>query len=107
MSRRPLPNALDLDLRGGLTDAVTPHAGVALLIDLGRRSGVIPAADRPLPPKQSAKGLGHAQSVEAFVLLSAWGGECLDDFAPLRGARGLPALLGYALPAAAPARQWL
>src|SRR5439155_4717424 len=71
MSRRPMPNALDLDLRGGLTDAVTPHAGVTLLIDLGRRSGVIPAADRHLPAKQSAKGLGHRQFVEAFVLLSA------------------------------------
>src|SRR5260370_40474674 len=45
MSRRPMPNALDLDLRGGLTDAVTPHAGVTLRIDLGRRSGVIPAAE--------------------------------------------------------------
>jgi hypothetical protein len=39
--RRPLANALDLDLRGGLTDAVTPHAGSALLIEVGRRSGVL------------------------------------------------------------------
>src|SRR5207302_1376207 len=78
MSRRPLPNALDLDLQGGLTDAVTPHAGIALLIDLGRRSGVLLAADQHLPPKKSGKGLGHAQFVEAFVLLSALGGECLD-----------------------------
>ena len=31
MRRKPLPNALDIDLRGGLTDKVTPHAGVALL----------------------------------------------------------------------------
>src|SRR4051812_14400693 len=107
MSRRPLPNALDLDLRGGLTDAVTPHAGVALLIDLGRRSGVLLAADRHLPPKKSAKGLGHTQFVEAFVLLSALGGECLDDFEPLRRDRGLAALLGYDLPAAATARPWL
>jgi len=107
MSRRPLPNALDLDLRGGLTDAVTPHAGVALLIDLGRRSGVIPAADRHLPAKKSAKGLGHSQFVEAFVVLSALGGECLDDFDPLRRDRGLAALLGYDLPAAPTARQWL
>src|SRR3954453_850275 len=84
MSRRPLPNALDLDLRGGLTDAVTPHAGVALLLDLGRRSGVSSAADRHLPAKKSAKGLGHRQFVEAFVVLSALGGECLDDFDPLR-----------------------
>ena len=27
MRRKPLPNALDIDLRGGLTERVTPHAG--------------------------------------------------------------------------------
>jgi hypothetical protein len=105
--RRPLPNALDIDLRGGLTDAVTPHAGAALLIDLGRRSGVLAAAERHLPAKKSSKGLGQGQFVEAFVLLSALGGDCLDDFDGLRRDRGLAALLGYDLPAASTARQWL
>jgi hypothetical protein len=107
MSRRPLPTALDIDLRGGLTDLVTPHAGVALLIELGRRSGAIPAADRQLPPKKSVQGLEHSQFVEAFVVLSAVGGECVDDCAPWRPDRDLAALLGYDLPAAATARQSL
>ena len=57
--RKPLPNALDIALRGGLTEAVTPHAGVALLIEAGRRSGVLAAAEKHLPPKRSAKGLGQ------------------------------------------------
>src|SRR5918998_3148368 len=105
--RRPLPNALDIDLRGGLTDAVTPHAGSALLIELGRRSGVLAAAERSLPAKRSSKGLGQGQFVEAVVVLSALGGECLDDFDGLRRDRGLAALLGYHLPAASTARQWL
>ena len=105
--RRPLPNALDIDLRGGLTDAVTPHAGSALLIDLGRRSGVMAAAERHLSAKKSAKGLGSGQFVESFVVLSTLGGECLDDFDGLRRDRGLAALLGYDLPAASTARQWL
>lgn len=105
--RRPLPNALDIDLRGGLTDAVTPHAGVALLIELGRRSGVMAAAEQRLPAKRSRKGLGEGQLVESFVLLSALGGDCIDDFDGLRRDRGLAALLGYDLPAAATARQWL
>ena len=105
--RKPLPNALDIDLRGGLTEEVTPHAGVALLIELGRRSGVMAAAEKSLPPKQSAKGLGQGQFVESVVLLSALGGECLDDFDGLRRDRGLAALLGYDLPAASTARQWL
>src|SRR5439155_12372940 len=105
--RKPLPNALDIDLRGGLTEEVTPHAGVALLIELGRRSGVMAAAEKSLPPKQSAKGLGQGQFVESVVLLSALGGECLDDFDGLRRDRGLAALLGYDLTAASTARQWL
>ncbi|HLQ35573.1 MAG TPA: IS1380 family transposase [Chloroflexota bacterium] len=105
--RKPLPNALDIDFRGGLTDQVTPHAGVALLIEVGRRSGVMAAAERHLPAKQSSKGLGQGQFVEAVVLLSALGGDCLDDFDGLRRDRGLAALVGYDLPAASTARQWL
>ncbi len=69
--RRPLANALDIDLRGGLTDQVTPQVGSALLIELGRRSGVIAAAERSLPTKQSSKGLRPGELVESFVVLSA------------------------------------
>src|SRR4051794_35961543 len=105
--RKPLPNALDIDLRGGLTNAVTPHAGVALLIEGGRRSGVRAAAEKHLPPKHSTKGLGQGQFVEGVVLLGALGGDCPDDFDSLRRDRGLAALLGYDLPAASTARQWL
>jgi hypothetical protein len=105
--RRPLPNALDIDLAGGLTEEVTPHAGVALLIELGRRSGVMAAAEKCLPPKKSAKGLGQGQMVESFVLLSALGGDCIDDFEGLRRDYGLRALVGYFLPSAPTARQWL
>lgn len=105
--RKPLPNALDIDFRGGLTEEVTPHAGVALLVELGRRSGAMAAAERHLPKKKSSKGLGQGQWVESFVLLSALGGECLDDFDGLRRDYGLAALVGYHLPAASTARQWL
>ena len=105
--RKPLPNALDIDLRGGLTDQVTPHAGSTLLIDCLRRSGVPAAAERHLPAKRSPKGLDQGRMTEAFVLLSALGGECLDDFDHLRRDQGLAALLGYTLPAAATARKWL
>jgi hypothetical protein len=104
--RKPLANALDIDLRGGLTDKVTPHAGVALLIETARRSGVIAAAERALPAKTSPKGLRQGEMVEALVLLSALGGDCLDDLDGLRRDRGLAALTGYPLPAASTARQW-
>ena len=102
-----LPNALDIDFRGGLTDEVTPHAGVALLVELGRRSRVMEAAEKYLPAKKNPKGLGQGQMVESLVLLSALGGDCLEDFDNLRRDRGLAALLGYDLPAASTARQWL
>ena len=105
--RKPLANALDIDLRGGLTDKVTPHAGVALLIELGRRSGVIATAEQALPAKRSPKGLRHGELIESLVLLSALGGDCLDDLDRLRRDQGLAALTGYPLPAAATVRQWL
>ena len=72
--RRPLANALDIDLAGGLTDPVTPHAGSALLIEVVRRCGVVAAAERYLPAKRSTKGLRQGELVEAFVVLSALGG---------------------------------
>ena len=105
--RKPLANALDIDFRGGLTDKVTPHAGVALLLELGRRSGVIATAEQALPSKRSPKGLHQGEMVEALVLLSALGGDCLDDLDRLRQDQGLAALTAYPLPAAATARQWL
>ncbi len=105
--RKILANALDIDFRGGLTSEVTPHAGVALLVELGRVSGVMGAAEKHLPPKKNPKGLSHAQMVESFVLLSALGGECVDDLDPLRRDRGLSAIVGYDLPAASTGRQWL
>jgi Transposase DDE domain group 1 len=105
--RKPLPNALDIDFKGGLTSEVTPHAGIALFIETGRRSGLMAAAEKYLPQKRSPKGLGQGEFVEAFVLLSALGGDCVDDFDGLRRDMGLRALVGYTLPAAATARQWL
>jgi hypothetical protein len=102
-----LPNALDIDFRGGLTEEVTPHAGVALLVELGRISGVMGAAQRHLPPKANPKGLSQGQMVESFVLLCALGGDCIDDLDNLRRDRGLSAMVGYDLPAASTGRQWL
>ncbi len=105
--RKPLPNRVEMEFEGGLNEAQTPHAGVALLIEVGRRSGVIASAERCLPTKQSPKGLGQGQFVESFVILSALGGECPEDFDRLRADQGLAAILGYQLPAAPTARQWL
>jgi hypothetical protein len=45
--------------------------------------------------------------VESFVLLSALGGDCIDDMERLRQDKGLEVMLGYQPPAPETARQWL
>jgi hypothetical protein len=102
-----LPRGVEMEFRGGLEEEVTAHGGVVLLIETGRRSGVIGKADRVLPSKKNPKGLGQAQMVESFVLLSALGGECVEDFQTLRADLGLEAMVGYALPAPSTARSFL
>src|SRR3990170_241693 len=83
-----LPKRVEMEFEGGLSEAITAHAGVSLLIELGRISQVMGAAERCLPAKKSPKGLGQGQFVESFVLLSALAGDCLDDFDTLRQDQG-------------------
>jgi hypothetical protein len=102
-----LPRGLEMEFEGGLEEEVTAHAGVALLVETGRRSGAMEKADRVLPPKKNPKGLGQGQMVESFVLLSALGGECVQDFEQLGADRGLETMVGYSFPAPSTARSWL
>jgi hypothetical protein len=64
-------------------------------------------ARRVLPERRSRKALREDQMVESFVLLSALGGECIDDMDRLRHDRGLSVILGYTPPAPETGRQWL
>ncbi len=105
--RKGLPSYVEMEFAGGLTEATTPYAGVSLLIELGRISGVTATAERCLPDKKSPKGLGQGQFVESVVVPSALVGDCVDDLDGLRLDRGLESMLGYRLPAASTARQWL
>lgn len=98
---------LGVKIVGGLRETSTPWAGASLLVDLFRRLEMGEAADRVLPAKKSSKGLKHGQMVESFVLLSALGGECVDDMKRLRDDEGLAGILGYQPPAPETARQWL
>ena len=105
MSRRR--SSLGIEYAGGLKEESTAFAGVGLLVELYRKAGVGAAAERALPQKRSPKGLKQGQMVEAFVLLSALGGECLEDMERLRQDKGLATLLEYTPPAPETARQWL
>ncbi len=98
---------LGVKVVGGLREAATAWAGASLLVDLFRRLELSGAADRVLPAKGSAKGLKPGQMVESFVLLSALGGDCIDDMKRLRDDAGLGAMLDYQPPAPETARQWL
>lgn len=98
---------LGVELAGGLEEIITPWAGATLLIELGRKCGAMETAERVLPQKKSSRGLTHGQMVESLVLLSALGGECIEDMERLRQDQGLAVVLGYAPPAPETARQWL
>jgi len=76
--------SLGVILTGGLEEDVTPWAGAALLVELYRKVGVEAATERALSGKRSSKGLREGQMVESFVLLSALGGDCIDDIVRLR-----------------------
>jgi len=98
---------LGVEFVGGLKEVSTPWAGVGLLVDLFRKLELDRTADRVLPTKKSSKGLRAGETVESFVLLSALGGEHVEDIERLRTDEGLAAILGYKPPAAETARQWL
>jgi hypothetical protein len=109
MKRKSLVAAstLDLEFAGGLTEQATAHAGVAVLVELLRCTGVLTVADRVLPVKKNPKGLSHGQMVESIIVLSALGGECMDDMEIMRRDKGLQAILGYEPPAPSTLRNWL
>lgn len=98
---------LGIKIVGGFKETSTPWAGASLLVDLFRHLELGEVANKVLPAKGSSKGLKHGQMVESFVLLSALGGECIDDMKRLRDDAGLAGILGYRPPAPETARQWL
>jgi len=105
MSRRR--SKLGVEYVGGLKEKSTAFAGAGLLVELYRQSGASDGVEQALPKKRSPQGLRQWQMVEAFVLLSALGGECVGDMERLREDGGLEVLLGYRPPAPETARQWL
>jgi len=102
-----ITDRLGVKIVGGLREISTPWAGASLLIDLFRHLEMNEVADKVLPAKRSSKGLRQGQMMESFMLLSALGGDCIDDMKRLRDDEGLAGILGYRPPAPETARQWL
>ena len=100
-------STLGVILAGGLEEEITPWGGAALVVELYRKVGIEAAVEQALPKKRSSKGLRQGQVVESFVLLSALGGDCIEDMERLRQDKWLEVMLGYQPPAPETARQWL
>ena len=83
---------LGIKMIGGLRETTTPWAGASLLVDLYRKLELEQLGNQVLPAKKSAKGLQPGQMVESFALLSALGGECVEDMQRLRSDEGLSAI---------------
>ncbi len=81
--------SLGVAITGGLTEQATSWVGTGLLVELYRKAGIQMVAERALPSKKSSKGLKQNQMVESFILLSALGGECIEDMERLRQDKGL------------------
>ena len=63
--------------------------GATRLVQLYRKTYVEAAVERKLPKKKSPKGLMKGQTLESFVLLSALGGNCIEDTKRLHQDEGL------------------
>ena len=86
---------------------VTPRAGVPSLIEAFRQTGAAAIIDNWVKVKTRKRGLSSSQMVESLLALWAAGGECCEDLDRLRQDAALAALLGYELPAAQTARDFL
>jgi len=88
-------------------EAMTSWGGVPLLVRTFRSLGLSASVRQHMRIKQRDRGYDEASFVESFVILNGVGGECLDDFDPLRQDQVLAEMIGHALPSSAAARQFL
>jgi hypothetical protein len=90
-----------------LEECVMALGGVPLLVRAVRSLDVPGSVQRHLQIKQRERGFDEATYIESFLVLNAVGGDCLEDFEPLREDAGLAAMLGHPVPSAEAARKFL
>jgi len=91
----------------GEDGTLTARGGLPLVIEMLRALRVDQAIARHVRVRERQRGYTEGAVIEAFVLLLAGGGECLDDIEVLRADRGLGRLLGRELPTADTLRRFL
>jgi len=92
-----LPIDVVIDKRG---DSVTGRGGLVLVLETMRALGLDKAVEGHVRVRPRNSGFTDAEKVEAFVLLMAAGGDCIDDVRLLAADEGLCRLLGRTLPSA-------
>lgn len=95
---------IDVELETGL---ITGHAGVPGLIEAFRQTGTAAVIDREIKFKSRQRGLSAAAMAESLLAMWATGGERAEDLDQFRQDPALALLLGYELPAAQTARDFL
>lgn len=90
-----------------LQEQVTALGGIPLLVRAARSLDVPGSVARHVRVKQRERGFDEATYIESFLVLNAVGGDCLEDFEPLREDAGLAEMLGHAMPSAEAARKFL
>lgn len=102
----PLLLPIDIDPEP-VEERLTAWGGAALLVQAVRSLDVPGSARRNIHLKQRKRGYDEGAYVEAFVLLHALGGDCVDDLDRLREDAGIGELLGYEVPSPEAARKFL
>jgi hypothetical protein len=90
-----------------IKEKLTALGGLPLLVETYRALGLASSVKRNVSIKQRDRGFDEATYVESFVILNAAGGECLEDFEPLREDEGLRAMINHPLPSPEAARKFL
>src|SRR5512134_1015463 len=104
MTGRRLNFEIDAALEPSL---VTARAGIPSLIEAFRQTGTAAVIDKTVRVKARKRGLSSSQMVESLLALWAAGGEHAEDFDQFRQDAALGVLIGYELPAAQTARDFL
>lgn len=86
---------------------ITAHAGIPLALELFRASGAADLMNRVASAKRRNRGLSAAESAESLFALWLAGGERCEDMDRLKEDRALGEMLGFSLPSAQAARDFL
>src|SRR5437763_16619688 len=86
-----------------LEETLTALGGIPLVVQAFRSLGLPGSVQQHVAVKERERGYDEATFVESFVILNAAGGECVGDFAHVRGDGGVAELVGQEQPSPAAA----